>query len=184
MAHYAQQLYMNYLAGKFPDFFNGKKVLEVGSLDINGSVRDMFKNCEYTGIDVGEGKGVDIVAEGQKFPGPDNHYDVTISCECFEHNPYWLPTFVNMWRMLRPQGLMIITCAGHGREEHGTHRRDTTANPLSVEKWHNYYRNLSEWDFKAALHLDYFFEWYEFGIDHGHHDLFFFGVKNNRHYWG
>jgi len=32
---------------------------------------------------------------------PANSFDCTISVECFEHNPFWLETFVNMLRMTR-----------------------------------------------------------------------------------
>ena len=44
-------------------------VLEIGSLDINGSVRPMFKPFQltYTGIDMQEGPGVDIVVDAAKF---------------------------------------------------------------------------------------------------------------------
>ena len=40
------------------------KVLEIGSLDINGSVRPLFEDAEYyLGIDMQEGPGVDLVAK-------------------------------------------------------------------------------------------------------------------------
>ncbi len=33
-----------------PEHFTGKKVLEVGSQNINGTVRDFFTDCQYVGI--------------------------------------------------------------------------------------------------------------------------------------
>ena len=44
-----------------PELFTGTRVLEVGSLDINGSVRPIFTDCEYVGLDLGPGPGVDVI---------------------------------------------------------------------------------------------------------------------------
>ena len=119
MAHPEQREFILKVKEKYPEFFKGKKVLDIGSLDINGSARDFFDDCDYTGIDVGEGKGVDIVCPGEEWDAPDQTYDVVLSAECFEHNPNWLETFRNMMRMCKPGGLVFFTCATHGREEHG-----------------------------------------------------------------
>ena len=62
MSHVQQIEYVTSIKSNYLDYFKNKKVLEIGSLDINGSVRTFFENCDYTGLDVGEGKGVDIVA--------------------------------------------------------------------------------------------------------------------------
>ena len=67
MAHREQRFFCEAVRNTFPQYFNGKKVLEVGSLDINGSIRDLFQNCEYTGIDLGEGKGVDVICPGHLY---------------------------------------------------------------------------------------------------------------------
>jgi len=47
----------------------GKNVIEVGSLDINGTLRpiiEVFKPALYTGVDLFEGPGVDIVCDAKK----------------------------------------------------------------------------------------------------------------------
>ena len=46
-------------------------------------MRTMFSDCEYVGIDVGEGKGVDIVCQGQEYDAPDETFDVCASGEWF-----------------------------------------------------------------------------------------------------
>ncbi len=51
-----------------------------------------------------EGPGVDVVSSGHALDFPDETFDVTLSCECFEHNPYWLETFRNMHRMTKAGG--------------------------------------------------------------------------------
>lgn len=77
-------------------------MLEVGSLDINGSVREAFSNCDYTGVDLELGPGVDLARQGQSVDFPTGHFDTTISVECLEHNPFWRETVANMLRMTRP----------------------------------------------------------------------------------
>ena len=100
MAHLQQDFFVMDLKNKHQHYFANQKVLDIGSLDINGSVKRHFKNCNYTGIDVGYGENVDIVCEGQDYDAPDESYDVVCSLECFEHNPYWHETFMNMIRQI------------------------------------------------------------------------------------
>lgn len=159
----------------YPNNFKKVRVLEVGSLNVNGTIRVLFENCEYIGIDIGPGPCVDFVCEGQKFPGEDNYYDTVISCECFEHNPQWLATFFNMWRVCKPNGLVIFTCATTGRPPHGLSTEQPAASPLTVNKGWNYYKNLTQVDFRIPLNFDYFFSKYQFSTVG--HDLYFYGQK-------
>ena len=49
------------------DYFVAKdniKVLEIGSYNVNGSIRAFFPNANYTGVDLCDGPGVDIVSSG------------------------------------------------------------------------------------------------------------------------
>src|SRR5687768_8155525 len=99
MAHEAQAEFFERVKADFPDMFRWKNVLEVGSLNINGTVRVLFNNCNYLGVDLNYGPGVDMPVQGQDLEFPDDSFDVAISAECFEHNPYWKETFANMVRM-------------------------------------------------------------------------------------
>jgi len=177
MAHEQQRLFLDKVKSLFPDFFTHKKILDIGSLNINGTARPWFENCTYIGVDVGDGKDVDIVCEGQNLDHADNFYDVTVSCECFEHNPYWLETFRNMHRMLKPNGLMIMTCATTGRREHGTNKRKPKSSPLTIKKGWEYYKNLTENDFRDVMDIDSMFKDYEFSIETKSCDLYFYGFK-------
>ena len=178
MAHQAQLEFVDILRRSFPKYFVDAKVLEIGSLDINGSVRGLFSNCEYTGLDVANGKGVDIVCQGQDFDAPSGSFDVVISCEAMEHNPHWAATFQNMSRLCRPGGLVIMTCATVGRPEHGTTRMEPNSSPLTVALNWEYYRNLRARDFDKTLSIGVEFAWSRFWTKWKHYDLLFAGIKS------
>tara|TARA_Y100000817_G_C16778692_1_gene509540 strand:+ start:214 stop:747 length:534 start_codon:yes stop_codon:yes gene_type:complete len=176
MAHSEQLEYVKSLKLVFPHHFRYRKVLEVGSLDINGTVRIFFDNCDYTGLDLGEGKGVDLIEEGQNYDAPDETYDTVLSTECFEHNPYWKETFLNMIRLCKKNGLVFFTCATDGNPEHGTVNRLPGDAPLVIEKGWNYYKNLNKHDFNI-FPLDDLFLTFSFSNNIIAHDLYFFGIK-------
>jgi SAM-dependent methyltransferase len=178
MAHPQQFFYIQKLKLLFPAYFFNKKVLEVGSLNINGSIRVFFTNCDYLGIDVGIGRDVDLVCEGQNLDHPNETYDTIFSCECFEHNPYWVETFSNMYRMTKPGGLVFMTCATTGRPEHGTTRTTPHNSPLTIGKGWEYYKNLTAEDFILKFDLNNMFLIYEFQVDYTHQDLYFYGIKH------
>lgn len=177
MAHQQQFEYIQKLKQKFPDYFYNKKVLEVGSLNINGSIRVFFSLCDYLGIDVGSGPGVDLVCDGQSLDSADETYDTVGSCECFEHNPYWVETFNNMHRMTKQGGLIFMTCATTGRAEHGTTRTSPHDSPLTVGKGWEYYKNLTQKDFLDNLDITGMFSQYGFQVGFPHPDLYFYGIK-------
>lgn len=188
MAHKEQIEYVNSVKTKFPEYFNKKKVLGIGTFNVCGTEDVFFNNCDYQGLDIGEGKGVDIVCPAQDFDAPNNTYDVIISCECFEHNPFYKETIQNAVRMLKTKGLFLFTCATTGRAVHGTknsdekdkikHKNWITMPNVFREDWDNdYYKNLTEYDIRKAIDIDSNFSNYEFSIEHKHHDLYFFGFK-------
>ena len=168
----SDQSQLNFVLGlknRYPEYFTGTKVLEVGSLDINGSIRQFFDALQYIGVDLGEGKGVDLVCKGEELDFPDNFFDVVASCECFEHNPEWVKTFDNMVRMC--SGLVIMTCATTGRPEHGTRRTSPSDAPFCGD----YYRNLTEQDIRDNCDLSKFAV-YEFSTIANPADLYFWGI--------
>lgn len=176
MAHAQQMSFVASIRHFLPGFFRERSVLEVGSLDVNGSVRTFFEGCRYVGIDLGPGKGVDVVARGEAYDAPDAAFDVVVSCEMMEHNPEWRRTWLNMIRMLRGDGLLLMTCAGEGRRRHGTPDSFAFASPLTVAEGSGYYRNLTERDFLEAFDPEIRFPAWAFLRDCSSHDLYFFGV--------
>ena len=178
MAHQEQFNFILKIKNQYPEYFRRKQVLEIGSLNINGSVRMLFERCHYTGIDVGEGPGVDIVCPGQLYNAPDKTYDVVLSAECFEHNPSWLETFQNMIRMCKSSGLVLFTCATYGRPEHGTTRSTPNCSPLTVDLQWDYYKNLGIIDFIEVIDFNKHFSIYQFESRNiSPQDLYFAGFK-------
>lgn len=94
-----------------------KSTLEVGSLDVNGSVRSLFRG-PYVGIDMRPGPGVDVVGTADALPFPDDSFDVVVTTEMLEHDhSFWL-SLAEMGRVLRPKGHLLITTRGNGFFEH------------------------------------------------------------------
>lgn len=179
MSHPEQMFFVRNLQVHLGEYFSGKKVLEIGSLDINGTVRDFFTGCDYTGIDVGEGKHVDIVCPGEDYGQPAASFDVVISCEAMEHNFAWRRTWLNILRLVKDDGLVIMTCATIGRRQHGTSEFKPCDSPLTLASNRSYYRNLEAHDFQALMNLDEWFSVWSFHVDHTSYDLYFFGLGKN-----
>lgn len=173
MAHKEQNDFFLSVKQRFPEMFSDVSVLEIGSLNINGSVRDLFNASLYIGVDLEEGPSVDVVGQGQELSYDDNFFDVAISAECFEHNPYWLETFLNMCRM--SSKFVMFTCASEGRLEHGTTRSAPECSPFTLQ-W-DYYKNLNQEDFTSHINFDEIFSQYEFSYNSQSYDLYFWGLK-------
>jgi SAM-dependent methyltransferase len=86
-------------------------IVDVGSMDVNGSYRSIF-NCpqwQYIGLDVSNGKNVDIVLKKPyHFPLASHSTDVVISGQSFEHIDFFWITWMEMIRIVRPGGLIIL----------------------------------------------------------------------------
>lgn len=93
-------------------------VLEIGSHDVNGSVRPIFREAtHYHGIDIAAGPGVDEVADAAQWHAQKT-YDVVVSTEVLEHAPRWDLILDNAWEALADGGRLIFTCATNPRAPH------------------------------------------------------------------
>ncbi len=103
---------LNYVKGVKTRIGKQKRVLEVGSLDVNGSVRQFFKDADkYIGIDLVAGPSVDKVADGHNIKKLFKRasFDCVICCETIEHDPKFWVTIENMRWALKPGGWMIVS---------------------------------------------------------------------------
>ena len=95
--------------------FKGKRVLEVGSRDVNGSVRPFteskLKPLYYLGVDIIPGPRVDLVIKAEDLlklflPGT---FDVVICLETLEHIEDWNKALANMKALLVKGGVIFLT---------------------------------------------------------------------------
>lgn len=176
MSHDAQMRFFAIVVNYFPEHF-AASVLDVGSLDINGGPHSLISPSEYVGVDIDHGPNVNVVARGESLTFADERFDVTMSSECFEHNPMWRETLENMIRMTKPSGLVVFSCATTGRSEHGTTRSDGgSAAPLKVAKGEEYYRNVRISEVKKQVDLAGL-STFRVTRDYMPSDLYFVGLK-------
>jgi SAM-dependent methyltransferase len=100
--------------------FEGKRVLEVGSKYINGSVRPLIERfCsphEYIGVDVEPERFVDLILPAEKlveYFGPES-FDVVIATELLEHVQDWRLVTINLKEVLKRGGYIYVTTRSRG----------------------------------------------------------------------
>ncbi len=126
--HHEVSEFFDRMKQSFGAAFEARRVFEAGSLDVNGSVRRFFPAAkEYVGIDWRPGKGVDVVSLAHEYRGhQDGHFDVAVSTEMLEHDPYYDRSLKRMMALLSRNGILIVTCAGPERH---AHRIETAPQP-------------------------------------------------------
>jgi len=176
MAHKQQQKFFEDLAVRFPERFdNVSRVLEVGSQNINGSIRQYFPNAaEYLGVDLNIAPDVDWAVPGELLELPNSWAEIVVSTECFEHCRDWEKVFTNMIRIAKPRGLVIVTCAAPGRAAHGTTDSDEGSSPFTT----TYYKNLGVDNIAEKIKLGFYFSSHVFEINSISHDLYFWGIRS------
>lgn len=123
----------DWIADRLP-LIEGARVCELGSYDVNGSVRPLvrvLKPVEYLGVDLRPGPGVELVGDVCSGLLADRYeqFDIVLSTETLEHVQSW-PLFVHeMKRLSKPEGHLLLTCRGPGFPVHdypGDYWRFTT----------------------------------------------------------
>jgi glycosyltransferase involved in cell wall biosynthesis len=92
------------------------KILEIGSYNVNGTLRDCAPpSAIYVGVDLSPGPGVDIVLEDPHLlPFADEHFDAVVSSSCFEHDPMFWVTFMQVVRVTKTGGFIYINAPSNG----------------------------------------------------------------------
>jgi SAM-dependent methyltransferase len=90
-------------------------VLEIGSYQVAGQegiadLRALFPDRPYVGLDVRPGPGVDCVADVEALPLADASVGTVIAMNTFEHVPRFWRGFEEIYRVLRPDGVLLVSC--------------------------------------------------------------------------
>ena len=101
----------------------GRDVVEVGSYDVNGSVRPHVESLaprSYLGVDITEGPRVDRVLDAQELVAQlgAESADVVITTEMLEHVREWATVVDNLKGLLRPGGYLLVTTRSAGFPYH------------------------------------------------------------------
>ena len=88
-------------------------VLEVGALNVNGTVRGLFDGA-FLGVDMRAGPGVDKLLNAHDLcAAGDGIFDVVVSTEMLEHDDApWL-SLASMRRCVHSDGHLLLTARGY-----------------------------------------------------------------------
>lgn len=94
------------------------QVYEIGSLFVNGGVRDLVPHDRWLGIDIVDGEGVDLVCDAHEAPMPDASADLVVCLEMLEHDSDPVATMLTISRLLRPDHRALLTTRSEGMAYH------------------------------------------------------------------
>lgn len=77
-----------------------------------------IQDLNYIGLDLEDGPGVDVVENIETLSYWDNAFDVVVCTETIEHVHDWRKAIISMAKVLRTNGLIILTTCAPGFEYH------------------------------------------------------------------
>lgn len=112
--HEANRIFWRRMKRQYPRYFDDPtaKVIEFGSYDINGTIRDYFASRDYVGVDQKAGPLVDVVSLTHNVVFPVESFDVVASASMLEHDIHWDKSLAKMVSLLKPTGLLAVTWGG------------------------------------------------------------------------
>ena len=117
--HENQRRWLADVKRAYPWYFaKGSLVLEIGSLDWNGTVREFFDPSSYIGVDRKDGPGVDRVDVNAAIDLGTEVFDVLVCLSVFEHDVAWRETLRRGLGALRVGGLGIVSFGAEGNLPH------------------------------------------------------------------
>jgi SAM-dependent methyltransferase len=96
------------------------RVVDFGSRVSDGqrsTHRDLLEgyNVDYVGVDIEPGRNVDVVMpKPYTVPLRTSSVDIVLSGQVFEHIPFFWASFLELARILRPGGLILLTVPSRG----------------------------------------------------------------------
>src|SRR5207244_12171734 len=95
---------------------DGDFILDIGSMDVNGSLRDFRPaGSPYFGVDLSAGRGVDVVVTtNAQLPFPAEIFDIVVSTSCLEHDAMFWMKFLEICRVLKEGGYLYLNAPSRG----------------------------------------------------------------------
>lgn len=95
-------------------------IIEIGAYQVEGQetlprLRSLFPGRHYLGLDMRPGPGVDCVANVEQLPQATSSVGTVVSFNTFEHVRCFWRGFDEIHRVLRPDGVFIVSCPFHFR---------------------------------------------------------------------
>ena len=116
-----------------------KNLLDVGSAHINGNIRQnvIDAEIEYTGLDMREGRNVDIVLNAHDIPKKfdKESFDIVACFDTLEHDEMFWITIENMKWVLKKGGYLLIGVPGRNTPFHEEPQDYWRFLRTSVESW-------------------------------------------------
>jgi SAM-dependent methyltransferase len=108
----AERFFQNYI---YP-ISDNLTIVETGAQIGGFNIRSLAKNnIKYIGVDIDLYPGVDIKLDDPYIlPFEDNSIDCVISSSCFEHIDFFWLTFLEIMRILKPNGLFYLNAPSNG----------------------------------------------------------------------
>lgn len=103
---------------RFSQDLRGKKLLELGALNINGSARSYLEVGRWIGIDQIAGADVDIVCKAAETKFEIAEFDLILCTSMLEHDPNWSASISWNVQWLRPGGLFLLSWGAEGNQWH------------------------------------------------------------------
>lgn len=91
-------------------------IVDIGAQNINGSLKDVAPaGVSYLGVDFVSGNGVDVVLDDPYvLPFESDSVDVIVCSSVFEHSEMFWLLFLEIIRVLRPNGLFYLNVPSNG----------------------------------------------------------------------
>lgn len=117
--HDSSRRHMKRLVARYLEGRSALTVADLGSYDVNGSYRPLFGRTgwRYVGVDLVPGPNVDRVLKSPyRLPFASNSVDVFVSGQAFEHIEFFWLTWLEMARVVKPEGLIFLIAPSRGPE--------------------------------------------------------------------
>ena len=114
------------------------KIIDVGSIIRTPAkirkLESIFANHNYIGVDIVEGKNVDVVLDDPYvYPFKDEEIDVVIANNIFEHSEHFWILYLELIRILKPNGILYTNSPSNGDFHRGPFNQDSL-----IDAWRFY----------------------------------------------